>query len=152
MLEENLPCCREILPSSKLTVEWVQWFVDDCIVITWCWVYNCFLLLGFWCYRDLKPGNVMLSDRGTPVIMDFGSMAVAKMEIKGRSQAVALQVTIKDLQWGELSFPWFCYHNLTIVDYWVWMGGDPSTFHSIIESWTQLSITGLTKFKPIRGR
>ena len=34
----------------------------------------------------------MLDDRGTPIIMDFGSMAVAKIEIKGRSQAVALQV------------------------------------------------------------
>ncbi|XP_072041516.1 serine/threonine-protein kinase 16-like [Amphiura filiformis] len=44
-------------------------------------------------HRDMKPGNVMLDDRGTPVIMDFGSMAVAKIEIKGRSQAVALQDT-----------------------------------------------------------
>ena len=36
----------------------------------------------------------MLAERGPPVIMDFGSMVEAKMEIKGRSEALALQVFI----------------------------------------------------------
>ncbi|XP_022080017.1 serine/threonine-protein kinase 16-like isoform X2 [Acanthaster planci] len=42
-------------------------------------------------HRDLKPGNVLLSDNGTPVIMDFGSMAPARLEVKGRSEALAVQ-------------------------------------------------------------
>ena len=43
--------------------------------------------------RDIKPGNVLLSDNGTPIIMDFGSMAPARLEVKGRSQALAVQVS-----------------------------------------------------------
>lgn len=43
-------------------------------------------------HRDLKPGNVMLADDDNPIIMDFGSMSQGPEEIKGRSQAVALQV------------------------------------------------------------
>ena len=34
----------------------------------------------------------MLAEDDTPVIMDFGSMGDAKIEVKGRSEAVALQV------------------------------------------------------------
>ncbi|XP_063964521.1 serine/threonine-protein kinase 16-like isoform X1 [Lytechinus pictus] len=42
-------------------------------------------------HRDMKPGNVMLSEDDTPVIMDFGSMGEARIEVKGRSEACALQ-------------------------------------------------------------
>ena len=42
--------------------------------------------------RDIKPQNVMLSDSGTPVLMDFGSMGPAKTEIKNSYQARAMQV------------------------------------------------------------
>ncbi|XP_071491493.1 serine/threonine-protein kinase 16-like [Diadema antillarum] len=42
-------------------------------------------------HRDMKPGNVMLTEDDTPVIMDFGSMGEARIEVKGRSEAVALQ-------------------------------------------------------------
>ena len=47
-------------------------------------------LFGF--ARDIKPQNVMLSDSGTPVLMDFGSMGAAKTEIKNSYQARAMQV------------------------------------------------------------
>eukprot|EP00057_Strongylocentrotus_purpuratus_P034663 XP_796127.3 PREDICTED: serine/threonine-protein kinase 16 isoform X1 [Strongylocentrotus purpuratus] len=42
-------------------------------------------------HRDMKPGNVMLAEDDTPVIMDFGSMGEARIEVKGRSEACALQ-------------------------------------------------------------
>lgn len=42
-------------------------------------------------HRDLKPGNVMLKDDGTPVVMDLGSAALARLEIKTLREATALQ-------------------------------------------------------------
>lgn len=42
-------------------------------------------------HRDIKPGNVLLSDDQTPVLMDFGSVAKARVEVNSRREALALQ-------------------------------------------------------------
>ncbi|KIJ52504.1 hypothetical protein M422DRAFT_223049 [Sphaerobolus stellatus SS14] len=43
-------------------------------------------------HRDIKPGNIMLSDDGhTPILMDFGSTIKARIKVENRSQAVAQQ-------------------------------------------------------------
>lgn len=42
-------------------------------------------------HRDLKPANVLLSSNNCIVIMDFGSMATARVEIKTYSDAQKLQ-------------------------------------------------------------
>jgi serine/threonine kinase 16 len=42
-------------------------------------------------HRDLKPGNVMISDDGTPILMDFGSTMKARVPIESRSQAMLQQ-------------------------------------------------------------
>ncbi|XP_053374565.1 serine/threonine-protein kinase 16-like isoform X2 [Mercenaria mercenaria] len=42
-------------------------------------------------HRDVKPGNVMLGDTGEAVLMDLGSAVKARVEIKSRSEAIALQ-------------------------------------------------------------
>ena len=41
---------------------------------------------------DLKPHNVLLDEDDTPILMDFGSMGTAKIEVNGTSEARALQV------------------------------------------------------------
>lgn len=45
-------------------------------------------------HRDLKPGNVMISDEGIAILMDFGSTVVARVPIETRSQALREQVCI----------------------------------------------------------
>eukprot|EP00903_Cladosiphon_okamuranus_P006885 g6705.t1 len=44
-----------------------------------------------WAHRDIKPENVMMKRDGTPVLMDFGSVAPAQRVIRGRSDALAAQ-------------------------------------------------------------
>nr|CAB3266648.1 serine/threonine-protein kinase 16-like [Phallusia mammillata] len=42
-------------------------------------------------HRDLKPANVLLSDENTPIIMDLGSVAHARVEINSFKEAQSMQ-------------------------------------------------------------
>ncbi|KAI8889444.1 kinase-like protein [Backusella circina FSU 941] len=45
-----------------------------------------------WAHRDIKPGNVLIADDGeTPILMDFGSAAPARIPINTRQEALAQQ-------------------------------------------------------------
>ncbi|KAI8374433.1 kinase-like domain-containing protein [Radiomyces spectabilis] len=56
-----------------------------------------------WAHRDIKPGNVMLSDDGqTPILMDFGSACQARIDIHTRQEALAQQ----DLAAEHCSMPY----------------------------------------------
>ena len=43
-------------------------------------------------HRDMKPGNVMIADDGSPILMDFGSAIPARIKVETRSQALLQQV------------------------------------------------------------
>lgn len=53
-------------------------------------------------HRDLKTANILLADDRTPVIMDLGSVAVARLKICGSSEAQQLQ----DLASERCSMPY----------------------------------------------
>jgi len=42
-------------------------------------------------HRDLKPGNVMIADDGSPILMDFGSAVKARIKVENRQQALLQQ-------------------------------------------------------------
>lgn len=42
-------------------------------------------------HRDVKPANIMINDRGRPVLMDLGSCSRARMTLETRQQALQLQ-------------------------------------------------------------
>lgn len=42
-------------------------------------------------HRDIKPHNVLMSDIGNPILMDFGSCAEVPVRITSRQQAIMLQ-------------------------------------------------------------
>ncbi|CEP11100.1 hypothetical protein [Parasitella parasitica] len=45
-----------------------------------------------WAHRDIKPANILLSDDGkTPILMDFGSARLARVEITNRQTAMKQQ-------------------------------------------------------------
>lgn len=43
-------------------------------------------------HRDMKPGNVMIADDGSPILMDFGSAIPARIKVETRSHALLQQV------------------------------------------------------------
>ena len=43
-------------------------------------------------HRDMKPGNVMIADDGSPILMDFGSAIPARIKVETRSDALLQQV------------------------------------------------------------
>ena len=43
-------------------------------------------------HRDMKPGNVMIADDGSPILMDFGSAIPARVKVQTRSEALLHQV------------------------------------------------------------
>jgi len=54
-------------------------------------------------HRDMKPGNVMIADDGSPILMDFGSAIPARIRIETRTQALFQQVHLPALvQFSEM--------------------------------------------------
>jgi serine/threonine kinase 16 len=42
-------------------------------------------------HRDIKPHNILMTDHGNPILMDFGSCAEVPIRITSRQQAIMLQ-------------------------------------------------------------
>ena len=53
-----------------------------------------YVVFQYMFFRDIKPQNVMYDVDDTPVLMDFGSMGSAQIEIKNLSDALKIQVII----------------------------------------------------------
>ncbi|XP_048237232.1 serine/threonine-protein kinase 16-like isoform X39 [Haliotis rufescens] len=47
-------------------------------------------------HRDLKPANIMIADDETPVLMDLGSAAKARVDVRNLREARALQDTAEE--------------------------------------------------------
>jgi serine/threonine kinase 16 len=41
-------------------------------------------------HRDLKPHNILVDERNKPVLMDFGSVTVARREVRTHQDAMLL--------------------------------------------------------------
>lgn len=44
-----------------------------------------------WAHRDIKPANILLGSAGSPVLMDFGSTAVARVSIASHADSLRLK-------------------------------------------------------------
>ncbi|KAK9712705.1 Serine/threonine-protein kinase env7, variant 2 [Basidiobolus ranarum] len=53
-------------------------------------------------HRDIKPGNVLIADDGTPILMDFGSLIRGPVTIRTRQQALLEQVRIYESYYLEI--------------------------------------------------
>lgn len=76
---------------------------DEGDIIAWLWnakLYfeSCIKFGDIFCFsfllRDLKPANVMFADDNSPIIMDLGSAARARVEIRTMQEARVLQVSL----------------------------------------------------------
>lgn len=57
-------------------------------------------------HRDMKPGNVMIADDGSPILMDFGSAIPARIKVETRSQALLQQVSVPRYRPNRPSAEW----------------------------------------------
>jgi len=64
-------------------------------------------------HRDLKTGNILISDDRSPIIMDLGSVAVARVKVCGSSEAQHLQ----DLASERCSMPYRAPELFNIESY-----------------------------------
>ncbi|KAI9302183.1 kinase-like domain-containing protein [Cunninghamella echinulata] len=49
-----------------------------------------------WAHRDIKPGNIMISDSGKPLLMDFGSTLPANLTINNNKEAMQHQDIVNE--------------------------------------------------------
>ena len=81
-----------------------------------------------WCHRDIKPGNIMLRDAHTPVLIDFGAAQAATAE-HGREERVVTPGFSPLEQYGRSERrdgPWTDLYAVGAVLYRGMMGFVPS--------------------------